>query len=747
MSSRRRFLQANILGLALSLPGSDTSGTAFRAAMETVPPKEEEHDYWNDWPNYVTAKMNEARTRRLTELRSMRTEADVKARVEKIRSAVWRLIGGPFGKTPLNPRTVGAINRGAYRIEKVIFESQPEIFVTANLYLPTRRQPLYPGIILPNGHAIKEGKAHRSYAYVSQTLARIGYVVLNFDAFGQGERMQYLDPRSGKPISVRGGEHSQAGRPMLLFGSQFEQYRTWDCIRAVDYLLSRPEVDPQRIGCTGQSGGGTMTMWAAALDPRIKVAVVSDGNSDNLAGPSYSPPGGVDDAEQNIVGSLAEGIDRGDLLLAFAPKPLLILYSRIDSGFTYSPTYVKGTKEVYNEVQAAYKLMGATDKVGLFGSPLPHDFDYFNRQQAYRWFNRWLGSEDWGTGEEPFDESAPNALNCTSTGQVLTSLGGRSVVQLNADRLNKLAPVNPLGTTSSDATAFRGRAQGILKQLLALPAQKTPVSSRVISSNTRKEVVIEEIVMYSEPLIRVGGWFLRPAKADRPLRTIVFTSEGSARRVPYETSEMGALVKNGFAVCAVDLRGLGDSIPHYPIAGPVFYTDELRNGYAWACFSLGKPVMGQRVWDFLRCLDYLESRSDVDQSRIYGVGEKGAALAVLLAAVLDSRLYSILLDSPVATYRSIVESKTYSPEFSWYVFDILKHFDLPDLVRSLAPQPCWLLNAANSQGETLSESEISLLYKHPSEVYKQSRAGGQLRFVVYPEQEKTKVLQSWLQAV
>ncbi|MGH9325326.1 MAG: alpha/beta hydrolase, partial [Terriglobia bacterium] len=488
MSSRRRFLQANLIGLASSLAASRNLRAALPPAGETVPPKdqEEEHDYWNDWPRYVTAQMNEARARRLAELHSMRSEADVKARIEKIRSTVWRLIGGQLEKTPLNPQTVGTINRGAYRIEKVIFESRPEIFVTANLYIPGKRQPPYPGIILPNGHAIVEGKAHYSYAYVSQSLARIGYVVLNFDAFGQGERMQYLNPRTGKPFPVRGGEHSQAGRPMLLFGSQFEQYRTWDCIRAVDYLLSRPEVDPQRIGCTGNSGGGTMTMYMTALDPRIKVAAASDANSDNLAGPSYAPPGGVDDAEQNIVGSLAEGIDRGDLFLAFAPKPLLILYSRIDSGFTYSPAYVKGTQEVYAEVEAAYKLMGATEKVALFGSPLPHDYDYFNRQHAYRWFNRWLGSEDWGTEEAPFDESAPGELDCTSTGQVLTSLGGRSVVQLNIAGLNKVVPANPLGSTPSEARAFRGRAQGVLKRLLALPSERSTVRSHVISSNNRK---------------------------------------------------------------------------------------------------------------------------------------------------------------------------------------------------------------------------------------------------------------------
>ena len=514
MPSRRKFIQTNLLGLGLSLRGHDSPAAALPPTTGTLAPRDEdERDYWNDWPRYVTAKMNEARGRRLAELDAMQTEATVRARIEKIRSTVWRLIGGPFEKTPLKPRIVGTIDRGAYRIEKVIFESHPEVFVTANLYIPSQHQPPYPGIIHSLGHA-ENGKADY-YQYVCQTLAKKGYMVFAFDPFGQGERLQYLDARTGKGLYGPTGEHDQAGRPMLLLGSQFAQYRVWDGIRALDYLLSRPEVDPERIGFTGQSGGGTMTMYLAALEPRIKVAVESDGNSENVAGPSYAPPGAVDDAEQNLAGSLPEGIDRGDLLLAFAPKPLLILYSRTDAGLTYSPAYVEGTKEVFKEVQAAYKLMGAADKVSLFGSPLPHHYDFFNRREAYRWFNRWLGREEWGIEEAEFDKSAPDALNCTSTGQLLTSLGGRSVVRLNADRLRTLTPVNSPSATPNDVKAFRERAQGTLKEVLALPTQRTPLNSRIISSNIwREDIAVDEFTLDSEPSVRVTGWFLRPAKGD-----------------------------------------------------------------------------------------------------------------------------------------------------------------------------------------------------------------------------------------
>ncbi len=396
MPTRRKFIQTNILGAAMALTGRDAFAAGLPSAPQAAPPGDEgKRDFWNDLPRYVTAQANEARARRLAELRQMRTEADVKARIEKVRSKIWKLIGGQFEKTPLKPQIVGTIERSDYRIEKVIFESLPEVFVTANFYIPKRHKPPYPGIIVPLGHSI-DGKSFYYYQYVCQSLARKGYAVLPFDPFGQGERLQFLDPRTGKGLYDPTGEHDQTGRPMLLFGSQFEQYRTWDGIRAVDYLLSRPEVDSERIGCTGQSGGGTMTMWLAALDPRIKASAASDGQNENLAGPNYLPPGAVDDSEQNIAGSLPEGIDRGDLFLACAPRPMLIMYSRTDAGLTYSPTYVEGTREIYDEALAGYKLMGAADKVKLFGSPLPHAFDFFNRRETYAWFNRWLGKPELG---------------------------------------------------------------------------------------------------------------------------------------------------------------------------------------------------------------------------------------------------------------------------------------------------------------------------------------------------------------
>ncbi len=746
MLSRRKFLQTNVAGLAFPLARSRAAGRAEPANRDPSPSgATSKRDYWNDWPLYLTAKVNEARAQRQAVLASIRSEAQARARIQMIRQNVWELIGGGLEKNPLSARTVGKIERKNYRIEKVIFESQPQVYVTAHLYVPAFGPPPFPGILAPLGHA-RNGKAYRNYQYVYQTLARKGYMVLAYDPFGQGERLQYLDPGTGRSRYGPTGEHSQAGRPMLLLGSTFAQYRVWDGVRALDYLLSRPEVDPQRIGCTGHSGGGTMTMYLVALDPRIHVAVEVQGNSENFAGPSYDPPGAVADAEQNLVGGLPLGIDRADLLWAFAPKPLLLCFTPMDAGTTYSPVYSEATREIFEELRTAYGTLAAPERVELFASPLPHDFDFFTRRATYAWFNRWLGKIDLDTDEAEFGMSPPDSLNCTSTGQVLTSLGGRSVVQVNIDRARAMGSLQGPSLNTQD---LRERVRKTLSRLLALPEHRSPLQSALLSSNTRQGLVIEELEFRSEAQIRVPGWFIKPSGKQGPVPTVLYVSEEGKDAVVEEPSQLDALVRHGFALCAIDLRGLGVTAPRFPAAGPLFYgCDDLdvKYSYAWASLILGKPVLGQRVWDFLRCLDYLETRSDVDRAQIRVVGVAGGGCAALLGAALDDRPRSILLDHVIADFRSVVESEEYSLGLSEFVFGFLREFDLPDVICALAPRPCWIVNAAGPRGEIHSESTMRAKYKGAVEVYSRSGAEDKLRFLVRPDQERAGSLLTWLES-
>lgn len=748
MTSRRNFLAVNLIGAAglAANPGRMFSAPVRPPSVPTSSEESEtrsDRDFWSDWPAYLAEEMNRARSRRLVGLAGADSAAKVQERATMIRSKLWELIGGPLEKTPLNPRVTGVTDRGQYRIENIIFESLPKVYVTANLYIPTSGQPPYPAILAPIGHTDK-GKSYRSYQYLYQSLARKGYVVLVYDPFGQGERLQYINPQTGQSLYGPTGEHDQAGRPMVLLGDTFALYRAWDGIRGLDYLVTRPEVDVNRLGCTGHSGGGTMTMYLTALEPRLRAAVVVEGNSENVAGPFYDPPGAAADAEQNIVGGLPFGIDREDLLWAFAPKPLLMCYTKHDEGQTYSPVYEESTKSIYQELQRVYDLLGAKDHVGLFASSLPHDMDFFHRTEAYGWFNRWLGNPNAGTEETEFDAFPEERLNVTSTGQVLTSLGGRSVVQLTADRAQTMMPESPFRNLRENMGPPQQEVSDGLMKLLALPQQRLPLHAKIRSSNPRKGVVIEEIQFESEPGMRIPGWFVAPSSETGHRSTVLYLTDSGGDSVVQEPGSMDRLLAAGHSVCTISMRGLGIAAPRFPKGGPNFYGDgsELDESFAWVNLVLGKPVIGQRVWDTLRAIDYLASRPDVDPSQIRLLGTRSGGLAALMAGFLDKRPRSVLVDQTLLSYASILESNDYSLNLAWFVPGILRRFDLPDLTVGLSPRPCWILNGVGPSGQVLSETFVRDRYRRRLDQTASSLTN--VRFLVSPEHETQDRYLEWL---
>ena len=217
-------------------------------------------------------------------------------------------------RTPLNPRIIGTRTGRAIASRESSSRAGPITMSPPIFISPTESHP-FPDVLLPCGHS-DNGKAYEDYQCASILLARNGMAVLCYDPIGQGERYQMLDAQ-GKPV-VRGTtEHTMAGIGALLVGRQLASYRIWDGLRALDYLASRPEVDAARLGCTGNSGGGTMTSYLMALDDRIAVAAPSCyiTSLERLFATI-----GPQDAEQNITGQVAAGMEHADYITMRAPR-------------------------------------------------------------------------------------------------------------------------------------------------------------------------------------------------------------------------------------------------------------------------------------------------------------------------------------------------------------------------------------------------------------------------------------------
>jgi cephalosporin-C deacetylase-like acetyl esterase len=695
--TRRKFLEttgalaaAARLGhsapLAQSPSGTRQAGApGVELSVETLP------DYSRDLERYLIRVANDARERRKRIIDAIATKQQVLDRQKSVVAELWKMLGGPLDRTPLNARVTGTIERPGYRIEKLTFESRPRLFVTANLYVPSGTGR-HPAILGPLGHSTN-GKAWPSYQKLFSNLARKGYVVLAYDPFGQGERIEYPGTRPGQ--SALGGgtsEHEYAGRRLILLGANFGLFRAWDGIRGIDYLLTRAEVDPDRIGCCGQSGGGTLTQFLAALDSRIRVAVVSMGNTENLAQADVEPPGSADDAEQNIVPALARGIDRADLLYAFAPKPLLMGITLHDAGHTYSPEYVSGSRDLFDEYKRAYGLLDAGDRVSLQATTVSHGYVYEMRRATYAWFNRWFEMKNADDDETSQTVESEPTLYVTPTGFVTTSFGGETALSLTRQMADEIH------TPSLAPDDVRARIRTVLG---IGESRSAPLAGRVLAAIKKPGYRAEQFEFTSDREIRTPGWLLTPDRAGPSTPTVLYVADASAWSSVAEDAFADRLcAQGGCRVAVIDVRGRGDCAIAYPPRGRFYFPGRIPDEayLTWFTLMLGTPLLGGQIHDTLRALEYLRSRPETGPA-VSLIGDGAHGVIALYAAALDARVRGVALRQTLTDYRSLAVAERYSQPFGIYAYGILREFDLPDVARAVAPRPVLVLNPVAARGE------------------------------------------------
>ncbi|MGD0577286.1 MAG: acetylxylan esterase, partial [Bryobacteraceae bacterium] len=398
-----------------------TSGTAV------------EGQYREMLSQYLLAQVDAVTAKRQARRAAIHSAAEFQAWQEQTRRAFLDSIGGlPASKTPLNARVMGELRRDGYLVRKVIFESQPELYVTANVYVPTTGKGPFPAVLAANGHSAN-GKAYAVYQHVYAGLVRQGYVVLTWDNIGQGERYQLWNYNTDRGRGRdNGNEHGMTGIPEYLLGRNMAREMIWDGIRALDYLSSLPEVDAARIGMTGSSGGGTLTTYVSMLDPRVKAASIVTYITSYRKKIEARADDSESDPEQDLFGPLAAGVDHTEMVGLIAPRPVLIGAAIKD----FFP--IEGTRATFAELRQVYATAGVPDRVDMVAFDHQHMYSQPLREATAAWFNRWLKGENGVVHEAAFSEENDLALTCTPSGQVVTSLSGQTLAGLQRADLYRL---------------------------------------------------------------------------------------------------------------------------------------------------------------------------------------------------------------------------------------------------------------------------------------------------------------------
>ena len=613
----------------------------------------------------IEAKANAVRA-------ALKTKTDAEGYVRTVREKIATCFGPFPEKTPLRPRVTGQLAREAYTIEKVIFESRPGFLVTANLYLPKGKPGPRPGVVGSCGHSVT-GKAEPAYQSFAQGLARMGYVVLIFDPIGQGERLQYTHiPETTRP-RVGVGEHLHAGNQQFLVGEFFGSWRAWDGIRALDYLLTRPEVDPKQVGITGNSGGGTMTTWLCGVESRWAMAAPACFVTTFRRNLENELPA---DTEQCPPKALALGLDHSDFLAALAPKPVVILAKEQD----YFD--VRGAEEAFARLKHLYTLLGAEGNVKLHIGPTGHGYSQENREAMYQWFNQFTKVSD-ATIEPKLTIEKERDLWGTPNGQV-AELKSRTVFSFTDENSRRLRLRRAAKPQAADSL------KKALIDHLKLPNRDGVPEYRILRASAGRKYPKPFVTPYAiETESGVFAIVYRLSDAahhGRPVRdagrAILYVSHHSAdaelRDEPLIAEVLKAEPKSVFYAC--DVRGIGESRPD--TCGTNTFLSAYGSDYFYAAHAiiLDRPYVGQKTFDVLRVLDWLKAHG---HQEIHLLAKGWGTIPATFAAVLAEGVTQVTLKGALTAFADIAEAEEYDWPLSAFVPGVLSAFDLPDCYREL----------------------------------------------------------------
>ena len=574
---------------------------------------------------------------------SIKTIADWKARRPELLQQVRYMLGldPPPPKTPLNPRITSSFERDSYRVEMIVFESMPGLYVTGNLYLPKARQGRLPTVLYLCGHSPGPWGNKVDYQHHGIWLARHGYVTFVIDSIEFGEIP-----------GIHHGTHDLEMWDWLSLGYSPAGAETWNAIRAVDYLLTRPEVDPGKLAVTGISGGGAITWYTAAVDERLAVAA-----------PVCSTWTAGHHTALNAVHENCDCIYHVNTFLAdlpavaglIAPRPLKIISAIRDPSFPAA-----GYHDVYRRARTIYELAGASDRIAEYDHDAPHADILPFRKQADEWLNRWLVNDLTPFEEGEIQKEQPEKL------RVLSGIPADAV---NGHIHKTFIPAASLHLPKDLADWNRRRTELLAelkdKSFRAMPQAKIAFDARrrEVKDWSDRYARAWDLEFNTEQDIRVAArlYIPRSAKPTRPALIYVKGKKDIIYPVDYDPL-LGIL---GTHVVLV----LHPRAVEYPM-------DNYKEATVKRTAALfGATLESMQVWDILRAIDYLREAEGLALSSVSVYARKEMAVPAMYAAALDERITRVILDDP--------------PYSHWQgpaILNALRFTDLPEVAALLAPR-------------------------------------------------------------
>ncbi len=693
-------------------------------------------DYWkyysdaeNSLYKYFGSVAFEKFEARETEIAKLKTKADWQKRQALVRNKLLDIIGPFPEKTPLNAQVTGVIQKDGYRVEKIIYESMPDYYVTAALFVPDNLNEKAPAVLNAIGHSTQSFRRD-VYQQIIINLVKKGFVVLTYDQIGQGERLQYYDKKLGKSKFGSTTEHSYPGAQCFISGYSPARYFIWDGIRGVDYLISRPEVDPQRIGMTGLSGGGTSTTFISAIDERIFAAAPTCfvTNYEYLL-----KTRGPQDAEQNIYHLIAEGLDHPDFIELRAPKPTLIVATTRDF---FS---IQGVRETYAESKNAFQAFNKEDNLQKYEGNYVHGFIKNNNEATYAFFQKHLNNPGDNTDEEII-VIPEKELQVTKTGQMTTSLDAETIYSVNKNIVEKQIASLELKRSNADKHLSE-LADAIIKYSgFSYPKEfgAEIFSGRFVNDNYKLEkYLIPGSGDYMLPLA-----LFVPTKNSKNEAILLLHEKGKDYAVNND-SLAKQLVANGYTVLLGDLPGIGELGPGY-LKGDA-YIGKVSYNLWFSGILTGKSIVGVRAEDIIRMSHFIKTNLSGYNS-ISAISVEGLGSELLHAAYFHKYIQKIGLVKPFLSFAEIAMEHDYKSAYILStVAGAIEEYDLQDVLAGLQPRKLFIANPLSANGSPANKKDAKNILNFPVKVYSEKNVSKNIKMINQADGDKVlEQLLLWL---